>query len=263
MSFIVVPKDLFSTRYNNVSAEAKLLYGFLSDRSKLSAKNGDAWLDQNKECFVYYPVAEITERFACGHDKASRLLRELENAGLLERTRQGLGRPQRLVVKPVAQVANDPGCLALKSRGVERGNVATNNTYENNLDNNTEPTLWMNKKTIEQQIKENICYDVLSTEVDLKTLDSIVEVIVQTLCSSAKTIRISGQEQSMLDVQHHLMALNDIHLRYVIDRIALTECVIVSPKGYILRHLFYADQEMDIYYASRVAQDERLRRNSL
>lgn len=263
MSFIVVPKDLFGARYNNVSAEAKLLYGLLSDRSKLSEKNGDAWLDQNKEYFIYYPLTEITERFGCGHDKASRLLRELESAGLIQRTRQGLGKPYRLVVKPIVQIAKNSNSTMLKSSDLECGDIAENNTYENNLDNNTESTLWMNKKTIEQQIKENICYDVLSTEVDLKTLDSIVEVIVQTLCSSAKTIRISGQEQSMLVVRHQLMALNDMHLRYVIDRIALAECVIISPKGYILRHLFYADQEMDIYYASRVAQDERLRRNRL
>ena len=143
MSYIVIPKELFSKQYNEVSAEAKLLYGFLSDRSKLSKKNGNAWLDQNENYFVYYPIIEISERFACGHDKASRLLKELERANLIQRTRQGLGLPYRLVVNEVIKNADNTHSEEREASAVECGKVAENNTYNNKSDiNKPEPTLY-------------------------------------------------------------------------------------------------------------------------
>lgn len=266
MSYIVISKELFKNPlYNSVSAEAKLLYGFLVDRSKLSEKNGEAWMDQNNEFFVYYPQTEIMERFCCGHDKARRLIRELEDAQLIQRTRQGLGLPHRLVVKEVIYTTNNTHNEERKSSTVECGKVAGNNTYYDNKSDINKPDsmLFRDKMLIEKQIKENVCYDVLTVETDQYLLDSILEVIVETLCKSTKVIRIAGEEKPISEVSHRFMALNDMHLRYIIDRIKREENVIFSPKGYILRHLFYADQEMDIYYASRVAHDEKTRRNNL
>lgn len=265
MSYIVISKELFKNPlYSAVSAEAKLLYGFLADRSKLSKKSGEEWLDQNNECFVYYPQTEIMERFCCGHDKAGRLMRELEDARLIQRTRQGLGLPSRLVVKEVVKTANNPRSETRKISNVEREKVAANNTDNNNPDiNKTEATLFKDRVLIEKQIKENICYDILVAETDQNILDSIVEVVVETLCKPMGVIRIAGERRAITDVFHSFMALNDMHLRYVIDRIKREENVIFSPKGYILRHLLYADQEMDIYYASRVAHDEKNRRSGL
>ena len=260
MSFIIVPKDLFNPDYNTVSAEAKLLYGLLADRSKLSMKNGDAWLDQNKNYFVYYPIAEIAERFSCCHDKASRLLKELECADLIQRTRQGLGKPSRVVVKPVGLNAETTDTTTLKFSILEHEKSVGNNTYTNNTDNHTESTLLHSKEEIEKLIKKNVCYDVLAEEVDITFLNSIIAVIVQTLCTPAKTIQIAGQQQHLSDVYCCFTALNDMHIRYVIERIADSDQVILSPKGYILRHLFYADQEMDIYYATKVERDERRNR---
>ena len=67
----------------------------------LSAKN--SWYDDYGRVYIYYTVDEIQEDLNCGHDKATKLLAELDNGksgfGLIERVRQGQGRPTKIYVK--------------------------------------------------------------------------------------------------------------------------------------------------------------------
>ena len=99
MSFIILPKQLFfDPKFKKLSVEAKVLYALLSDRTSLSKENGSAWMDKNGQYFVYFPQAEVMRYFACSHDKATSLMRELEFVGLIQCKRQGLGRPRRIFV---------------------------------------------------------------------------------------------------------------------------------------------------------------------
>jgi len=258
MSYVIIDKVLFDNLlYAGLSAEAKLLYGFLLDRSNLSKKNGDAWTNQDGEVFVYFPLSEICTLLGCGHDKASRLLTELQNVNLVQRRRQGLGKPNQLVVRAVLQMSENQNCTAPKNRFIESDKSDSNNKYNNHLDNNTESTLLYDRVLIETQIKENVYYDYLANEVDKGLLDTIIAVIAETLSLHTKTVRIAGQQIKFTEVYHRFMSLNDMHFRYTVERIQLEDHLIYSPKGYILRTLFYADQEMDIYYTSRVVHDER------
>ena len=75
-AFFKMPNVLFTDKYKGLSAEAKLLYGLMLDRMQLSAING--WCDKNGEVFIFYTIAETSEVLGCGHDKATRLHRELE-----------------------------------------------------------------------------------------------------------------------------------------------------------------------------------------
>lgn len=81
--------------------DAKLLYGLLLDRMGLSAKNG--WYDEAGRVYIYYTLDEIQEDLNCGHEKAVRLLAELDTGkkgfGLIERVKQGQGRPTKIYVK--------------------------------------------------------------------------------------------------------------------------------------------------------------------
>lgn len=264
MSYVIIDKMLFhNLLYAGVSAEAKLLYSFLLDRRKLSEKNGDVWLHENGEIFVYFPLAEICTLLGCGHDKASRLLSELQKANLIQCLRQGLGKPNKLFVKPVVQISENQNRTALKNSPLESDKFDSNNTYSNHLDNNTtESTLLCDRTLIETQIKENVYYDILAAEIDNNLLDTVITAIVETLSRPAKTVRIAGQQISFSEVYRCFMALNDIHLRYAVDKIKSQDQLIFSPMGYILKILFYADQEMEIYYASKVAQDERKHRGT-
>lgn len=97
-TFYRIPKVLFTdARYHSVPAEAKLLYGLLLDRMALSVRN--SWLDSAQRVFIYFTLEEAMAMMGCGHNKAVRLFADLEKIGLIERKKQGLGRPVRIYVK--------------------------------------------------------------------------------------------------------------------------------------------------------------------
>ena len=100
-SFYRIPKVLFTDAcFRRVSVEAKVLYGLLLDRMALSIKN--RWLDRQGRVYIIFTIADIMETLGCAEQKANRLLGELDTAkgaGLIERVRRGLGRPNVIYVK--------------------------------------------------------------------------------------------------------------------------------------------------------------------
>ena len=98
-TFYRVPTVLFTEeQYKEMSAEAKVLYGILLKRMELSAKSG--WLDEKGRVYIIFKQEEIMEKLSCAKQKAVKLLEELEGKyGLIERRRQGLGRPNLIYVK--------------------------------------------------------------------------------------------------------------------------------------------------------------------
>ena len=99
-SFYRIPKTLLTDpRYKGVSIEAKVLYGLLLDRMSLSVRNG--WMDKDRRVYIYFTQEDAMALMSCGKDKATRLFRELDQGGigLIERKKQGQGRPTRIYVK--------------------------------------------------------------------------------------------------------------------------------------------------------------------
>ncbi|MBD5161199.1 MAG: replication initiator protein A [Oscillibacter sp.] len=97
-SFYRIPKTLLTDpRYKSVSIEAKVLYGLLLDRMGLSVKNG--WMDSDRRVYIYFTQEDAMRMMDCGHNKAVRLFADLEQTGLIERKKQGQGRPTRIYVK--------------------------------------------------------------------------------------------------------------------------------------------------------------------
>ena len=100
-SYFRIPRLLItSPRFKGLSTDAKLLYGMLLDRMSLSAKNG--WYDEQSRVYIYYTADEIRADMGCGNDKALKLLSELDTkkgVGLIERIKQGQGKPTKIYVK--------------------------------------------------------------------------------------------------------------------------------------------------------------------
>lgn len=97
-SFYRIPKALFTNaRLRELSAEAKILYGLMLDRMGLSARNG--WLDAAGRVYIYFTLDDAMDMMGFGHNKVVRLFRELEAIGLIERKKQGQGRPAVIYVK--------------------------------------------------------------------------------------------------------------------------------------------------------------------
>ena len=100
-SFYRIPKVLLTDwRYKSVSMEAKVLYGLMLDRMGLSVRSG--WLDDEGRVYIYFTLDDALAMLGCGKDKAVRLFKELDASGgigLIERRKQGQGRPARIYVK--------------------------------------------------------------------------------------------------------------------------------------------------------------------
>ena len=109
-SFYRIPKALFTEpNFRELSTDAKVLYGILLDRMSLSLKN--QWLDAQNKVYIIFTVDEILDALNCANQKATRLMVELEKqAGLIERKRQGLGRPNLIYVKNFAATINSKSC---------------------------------------------------------------------------------------------------------------------------------------------------------
>lgn len=99
-SFYRIPKLLFTdNRFKGLSCEAKVLYGLMLDRMDLSMKNG--WVDDKNRVYIYFTLDDAQSCLRCGHDKGVKLFAELDSKGigLIQRVKQGLGKPARIYVK--------------------------------------------------------------------------------------------------------------------------------------------------------------------
>lgn len=97
-TFYRIPKALFTDqRFRHISAEAKVLYGLFLDRMSLSVKNG--WMDAEDRVFIYFTLEDAIKQLCCGHTKAVALFSEVEKVGLIERKKQGQGKPTKIYVK--------------------------------------------------------------------------------------------------------------------------------------------------------------------
>lgn len=100
-TFYRLPKALFtSSRYKCLSDGAKILYGLMLDRMALSMKNG--WLDDRNRVYIFFTLEDVQEYMSCKHEKAVKMLAELDaqkGVGLIERVKQGQGRPTIIYVK--------------------------------------------------------------------------------------------------------------------------------------------------------------------
>ena len=108
-AFYRVPKLLITgEQFRTLSMEAKLLYGILLDRVSLSLRHG--WVDEQNHVYIIYTIEQIMNEMNCSNKKAVTMLSELEKkVALIEKKRQGLGKPNLIYVKNFF-TANQPDC---------------------------------------------------------------------------------------------------------------------------------------------------------
>ena len=106
-------------------------------------------------------------------------------------------------------------------------------------------------------IKDNIDYDILieGSRTDRERLDEILDIILETVCTSRKQIRIAGDDYPAELVKAKFMKLNSSHIEFVMDCMRENTTKIRNIKQYLRAVLFNAPSTIDNYYTALVAHD--------
>ena len=112
-------------------------------------------------------------------------------------------------------------------------------------------------RVYEEIIKDNIEYDILIQDphVDKDRLDEIVDLILETVCTARKTLRIAGDDYPAELVKSKFLKLTSSHIEFVLDCMRENTTKIRNIKQYLRAVLFNAPSTIDSYYTALVAHD--------
>ena len=293
-TYFRIPCQLIThPRFKHLSTDSKLLYGMLLDRMSLSIKN--EWYDDTGRVYIYYTVDEVCSNLNCGRDKAMRLLAELDTGkgvGLIERKKQGQGKPTRIYVKrfttqemppqpekkpePPApppgvefadvQKSDFPTSRRRKNPPQEVEETDPNQTKRNQLDFiQPDPSIYppapsgrqmgIDRCEVREEVKENIEYEHLRQGLPYDDVESLLELIVDVLSSTSSTIRIGGEVLPVDAVRRRFRQLDSEHIKYIIDSMSQTTTKINNIRAYLLTALYNAPITIGPYYSAAVRHD--------
>ena len=270
-SFYRIPKALFQEqRFQSLSTDAKTLYGILLDRMSLSAKNG--WLDGQNRVFIIFTIEDVKRSLCCADNKATKLLRELEKFGLIERKRRGQGKPSLVYVKNFSadssktrfQNRENHESGGFKSASQDPAKPRCNKTDKNNTEMNetypfnSEETDGMSQReqlekyfsqSLEVELLLRLCPD------DEDIIYQIVDLLVDTCATKRKMLRVAGDDRPAEVVRSRFMKLNADHIKFVLKCLAENSSPIRNMKQYLLASLYNAPTTMQLYYQNQTNHD--------
>lgn len=275
-SFYRVPKVLFTReQFKQLSAEAKILYGIMLDKLDLSVKN--KWVDEKGRVYIIYTIEQIMADMNCADQKATKLLDELEKkCGLIERKRQGLGKPNLIFVKNfitgvegsmMARIQNrenhDSGAVNIttadypKSRGINTNHNNTENSDINPIQSGYDEDGMCERNEYERYFRESLSIDVLLRENlgEEETILGILDLMVDVCCFKRSVIRIAGDDKPLAVVKSRFMKLNAEHIRYVLKCLSENTTRVRNIRQYLLTALYNAPATIRPFYQAWVNND--------
>ena len=269
-SFYRVPKALVKADlFQKMSGDAKLLYAVLLDRMSLSIKNG--WQDKHGNAYIICTIEEVMDSIHCARQKAVKLLDELEQEfRLIERRRQGLGKPNLLYVKDLYAGLSQSNYWKYENQtsdslknelpGVLKSNGS--NTEKINKTDNSETDLIYPAELQEEEQYRRYFKEALELEIleqgypaDKAVLYEILELLVETVTSRKKFLRICGEEKPKEVVKSRLMKLDSSHIQYILECLKENSTQIRNIKQYLLATLYNAPVTVDSYYSAQVRHE--------
>ena len=275
-SFYRVPKVLFTKeQFKQLTAEAKILYGIMLDKLDLSVKN--KWVDEKGRVYIIYTIEQIMADMNCADQKATKLLDELEKkCGLIERKRQGLGKPNLIFVKNfitgvegsmMARIQNrenhDSGAVNIttadypKSRGINTNHNNTENSDINPIRLEFDEDGISERNEYERYFRESLSIDMLLRENlgEEETILGILDLLVDVCCFKRSVIRIAGDDKPLAVVKSRFMKLNAEHIRYVLKCLSENTTRVRNIRQYLLTALYNAPATIRPFYQAWVNND--------
>lgn len=168
----------------------------------------------------------------------------------------------------------DEPCLGTPAqRNIDKRNTEKSITDESNIDSilsdgyrpSVLAALETKRREVEHRdmdlyrgiVMDNIDYDALieSYPYDRERLEEMLEIIVETICTTKEYVRIGGSEYAAEVVRSRLMKLNMHHIEFVMSCMKENTTKIRNIKQYLLTTLYNATLTMDNYYSALVQHD--------
>ena len=294
-AFYRIPKMLIKDkRFSCLSTEAKLLYGLLLDRVSLSLRNG--WVDKQNHVYIVYTIEQIMDDMNCCNKKAIAILKELETkVHLIEKKRQGLGKPNLIYVKnffcqcmgsgddevSVDAVDNfsaemEKGDVNVCKKDTSEGEINSsqmgNKVHCNNTDmNKTEKSntnlilsTQMGSDEMEEEYEDYRAYFTERLGIDAfagrssfekETVTGLLNLIVDTCCSKKKVTYIGGEAKPTSVVRSRFMKLGMEHIDYVVRCLRENASHVKNIRQYLLTTLYNAPSTITPYHMAWVNHD--------
>ena len=192
----------------NISPRAMILYAMLSDRVQLSSQN-DNFRDTDG-VFIYFTLTEIQDVFGISLNVSRLLTKELEQAGLIRKKRQGQGKPNKIYINELSNQTTQKQAIkttqkqaikttqkqAIKTTQKQAIKTtqkqATNHTNINQTDKSYSSIISGNTKNAQQntidddmtaEVKDRIEYQELTRKYksNQRTLNLIVQLIAANI----------------------------------------------------------------------------------
>ena len=97
-SYAILPlKLIYDEKYNGLSADEKLLYTLLLNRTNSSRKNRKRFYDENG-LFIFFTIKQIQQNLNCSNKSAIEMMKNLEKAELIKKEYQKNGLPAKIYV---------------------------------------------------------------------------------------------------------------------------------------------------------------------
>lgn len=112
-----------------------------------------------------------------------------------------------------------------------------------------------NANEVKELVLKNIEYAYIKHDHNCDQLNEIVDLMVETLCSTKDTINVSGDDYPAQLVKEKLLRINSLHIGYVFECLKKTTTYVHNIKRYLLATLFNAPSTIDNYYSALVKHD--------
>ena len=206
-------------------------------------------------------------------DTISSILKELEAAGYLSRYRErnsnGKYGPMQYTFfqspihnKPIRNLPNRKNSGWVKPGWENSGQLSKEQSNKEESNKDYPDILSINQADTIDRIRiyrsiiyENIDYEILREQLDSQRLDEIVDIMLECICSSAKSIIIGKEAVPQELVQARFLKINSSHIEYVLSCLDRNTTKIRNIKAYLMTTLYNAPSTISNYYTAEVNHD--------
>ena len=259
-AFYLIPKELIDNPvFDVLDYGSKLLYGLMLNRASLSAVNAADFTDENGNLYIIYTIEQVMADMRCARQTAVKMIKLLDEIGLIEKKRRGQGKPSIIYVKDFStefstefstgQSLNSKksNLRSVKNTSQEVEKVQCSNLNQKNQNHSyNNPIISAKTQIGNSDSIDSIDIDTLTDELkeeypaQAEEIDELCDLIKEVLTSRKKSFRIAKEDMPADKVKTAFRRLNSAHIIYILGNLKKNTSKVKNIKSYLLTALFNA-----------------------